>query len=107
VIRLLLDSLFLQLGDWRRPQGPPPVIMSHHSSRSATFKYHVEQLLFLFKRLTGLHNQSGPRSRGKSYYLWKVSERCQSKRRTAAVQLLWDAIFWRVCRRNSEILTRS
>jgi hypothetical protein len=36
-----LGALFLQLGDWRRPHGPPSGCTSHPSTRSATFQWHV------------------------------------------------------------------
>jgi hypothetical protein len=67
-------TLFLQLGDWRRPHGPLSGSTSHPSIRLATFQWH--SCMFPSGRLAGAHNQSGPRSGGKSYCNRKVAEVC-------------------------------
>jgi hypothetical protein len=51
-------------------------------------------LLFPFGRLAGAHEQSFPCSGRKSYWCWKISERCQLRCRTATVRLLCDAFFF-------------
>jgi hypothetical protein len=38
----------------------------------------------------------------KSYWRWKLAERCQLRRRTATVRLLYDAVFLTARRRHSE-----
>jgi hypothetical protein len=66
-LRVAVGHPFLQLGDWRRPHGPPSGSTSHHSTRPATFQWHVGggALLFPSGRLAGAHKQSIPRSGGK------------------------------------------
>jgi hypothetical protein len=43
----------------------------------------------------------------KSYWRWKIAERCQLKRRTATVRLLCDALFERPAATIQKILTKS
>jgi hypothetical protein len=59
-------------------------------------------LLFLSGRLARAHKQSVQHSGGKSYWCWKIAERCQLRCRTTTVRLLCDAIFLTTRRRHSE-----
>jgi hypothetical protein len=57
---LVVSTLFFQLGDWRRPHRPPSGSTSHHSTRPATFQWHVEGTPVPLRKPCGHTQAIGP-----------------------------------------------